>query len=106
MDAGAIIAVSAAVVALTQIFKWGFVPDRFGPITVMVLSVIGVGVWAWSEGDFQRATAFEYFAGFISVALNAAGIYGFTRAAATGATNLVAPPNTGAGSSTTTKENA
>lgn len=104
MDAAAIIAVSAAVVALTQMFKWGFVPDKYGPVTVMVLSGIGVGIWAWSKGSFERAVAFEYFAGFVAVALNAAGIYGFTRAAATGATNMVAPPTSGAGSSPTIKE--
>jgi hypothetical protein len=104
MDAAAIIAVSAAVVALTQIFKWGFVPDRYGPLAVLLLSAIGVGLWAWSKGSFERAVAFEYFAGFVAVALNAAGIYGFTRAAASGATSMTPPPNTGAGSSPTAKE--
>ncbi len=104
MDAGAIIAVSAAVVALTQIFKWGFIKDSHGPIAVMVLSVFGVAVWAWSKGNFERASAFEYFAGFVAVALNAAGIFGFTRAAAEGATNLKAPPESGAGSSPTVKD--
>jgi hypothetical protein len=104
MDAAAIIAVSAAVVALVQLAKWGFLKDSQGPLGVMVLSVVGVGIWAWSKGDFHRATAFDYFAGFIAVALNAAGIYGFTRAAASGATNIIQPPTTGAGSSPTVKE--
>jgi hypothetical protein len=104
MDAAAIIAVSAAVVALTQIFKWGFVPDKYGPLAVLILSAVGVGLWAWSKGTFERAVAFEYFAGFVAVALNAAGIYGFTRAAASTATAMTPPPEGGAGSTRTVKE--
>lgn len=103
MDAAAIIAVSAAVVALTQMFKWGFVPDKYGPIVVLLLSIVGVAIWAWSKGTFERAVAFEYFAGFVAVALNAAGIYGFTRAAASSATSMTPPPG-GAGSAPTVKE--
>lgn len=102
MDAQAVIAVSAAVVALVQLFKWGFIPDRFGPLAVLVLSAIGVGFWAWSQGDFTRATAFGYFAGWITIATSAAGIFGFTRAGAEAVTKTTSPPS-GAGNSPTTR---
>ena len=104
MDGQAIITVSAAVVALTQLAKWGFVPDKYGPASVILLSAIGVAFWAWSTGDFHRANSFMYFAGFIAVATSAAGVYGFTRAAASSLTNFSPPPAGGAGSSPTTKE--
>lgn len=104
MSGQAIISVSAAVVALTQLLKWGFVPDRFGPISVLLLSVLGVLFWGWTTGDLGRASAFGYFAGWISIATSAAGVFGFTRAGAEAVTNATAPPSGGAGGSTTTKE--
>lgn len=81
MDGQAIMSVSAAIVALTQLVKWSGVNDRLGPIFVMGLSLIGVVFWGYAEGSFERARAFEYFAGWIAVATSAAGIFGFTRAA-------------------------
>jgi hypothetical protein len=101
MDAQAIITVSAAVVALTQLFKWGFVPDRYGPVAVILLSVAGVAFWAWSSGDFSRTNAFGYFAGWIAIATSAAGVFGFTRAGAEAITKTSSPP-AGAGNSPTT----
>lgn len=80
MNAEAIVSVSAAVVALVQLAKWGFVPDRFGPLAVLTLSLLGVAFWGWSQGDFTRASAFGYFAGWIAVATSAAGVFGFSRA--------------------------
>jgi hypothetical protein len=101
VDAQAIITVSAAVVALTQLFKWGFIPDRYGPISVVVLSVVGVVFWAWSSGDFTRTNAFGYFAGWIAIATSAAGVFGFTRAGSEAITKTSGPP-AGAGGSATT----
>lgn len=103
MDAEAIITVSAAVVALTQLVKWGFVPDKYGPLSVIVLSLAGVAFWAWGEGSFARPVAFEYFAGWIAVATSAAGVFGFTRAGGEAVTRMTAPPLGGAGSSPTIK---
>jgi hypothetical protein len=37
MDGQAILTVSAAVVALTQIVKWGGIPDKWGPVAVILL---------------------------------------------------------------------
>ena len=104
MDAQAIVTVSATVVALTQLAKWGGVPDKYGVFAVMLLSLIGVGFWGWSQGNFHRETAFLYFAGFVAVATSAAGIFGFTRAASEAITKTSSPPS-GAGSSPTTKMN-
>lgn len=104
MDGQAIVAVSASVVALTQLAKWGGVPDKLGPIIVLLLSAVGVAFWGYSTGTFSRASSFEYFAGWIAVATSAAGIYGFTRASTAAVTRMTAPPADGAGSSRTIKE--
>lgn len=99
MSGQAIIAVSASVVALTQLLKWGFIPAKYGPISVLVLSLVGVIFWGWTTGDFGRASAFGYFAGWIAVATSAAGVYGFTRAGAEAISSAMPPPEGGAGSS-------
>jgi hypothetical protein len=102
MSGQAIITVSAAVVALTQILKWaGIVKDRRGPLAVLVLALFGVVFWGWSSGDFSRASAFGYFAGWIAVASSAAGVFGFTRSGPDAVTATKAPPP-GAGASATT----
>lgn len=106
MSGQAIMAVSASVVALTQLLKWGkIVSDQRGPLMVLILALVGVGFWGWTTGDITRATAFGYFAGWISVATSAAGIYGFTRSGPEAITATSTPP-TGAGASATnpTKE--
>ena len=92
MNAQAILTVSAAVVALTQLAKWGFVPDKWGPVSVILLSILGVGFWGWSTGDFSRASSFGYFAGAIAVMTSAAGVFGFTRAGSEAITKVSGPP--------------
>jgi hypothetical protein len=104
MDGEAIVAVSAAVVTLTQLAKWGGLPDKLGPLAVLFLAAVGVGFWAYSAGTFTRTTSFEYFAGWVAVATAAAGIYGFTRASTSAVTRMTSPPADGAGSSRTIKE--
>lgn len=105
MDGSAIVAVSAAVTALTQLLKWASaVPDKYGAVAVMLLSIIGVAFWAWSEGSFDRAQSFNYFAGWVAVATSAAGIFGFTRAASGAVSSMKPPPEAGAGTSPTLKD--
>ena|SRR5688500_9502745 len=104
MDGEAIVAVSAAVVALVQLLKWAVIPDRYGPVSVLGLALVGVAFWAWAEGSFERTQAFEYFAGWIAVATSAAGVFGFTRAAAESVVRAMPPPGGAAGSSPTTTE--
>ena len=102
MDGQAIISVSAAVVALTQLCKWAGLPDKVGPLLVLALAAVGVAFWAYSQGNFGRAVAFDYFAGWVAVATSAAGVYGFTRAGASTLTQAMPPPHSGAGSERTT----
>ncbi len=105
MDGAAIVAVSTTVTALTQLLKWASaIPDKYGALAVMVLSVIGVAFWAWSEGSFDRAQSFNYFSGWIAVMTSAAGIFGFTRAASGAVSSMTPPPASGAGTSPTIKE--
>lgn len=84
MDGQAILTVSAAVVALTQLVKWSWtdLPERIGALVVIVLAGLGVGVWVYSQGGFDRSATFAIFAGWIAVATSAAGVFGFTRATA------------------------
>lgn len=105
MDAEAVITVSAAVVALVSLVKWAGLPDKLGPVAVLVLALAGVAFWAYSKGTFERTNAFEYFAAWIGVATSAAGVFGFTRATSSAVTAMKAPPASGAGSSPTVKDN-
>jgi hypothetical protein len=104
MDGEAILSVSAAVVALTQLAKWSGLDDKRGPLIVLLLAGIGVAFWGYSVGNYERARAFEYFAGWIAVATSAAGVFGFTRATTAAVTAATAPPNNGAGSNPTIKD--
>jgi hypothetical protein len=104
MGAEAIMTVSAAVVAFVQLVKWAGLPDKVGPIAVLLFSAAGIYLWVWSEvGMFDRHLAFQYFAGGIAVATSAAGIFGFTRAATGAVTSAKAPPGGGAGQNPTEK---
>lgn len=104
MEGEAIITISAAVVALTQLAKWSGIPDKWGPVAVMGLSVIGVVFWAYSRGVLEREVAWDYFAAWIAVATSAAGVFGFTRAGAESVVRAMPPPGGAAGSSYTIKE--
>ncbi len=104
MNGQAIISVSAAVVALTQLIKWAGLPDRTGPLAVLAFSLFGVVFWGWSVGDLSRASAFGYFAGWIAVATSAAGVFGFTRASGDAVSKMTAPPQGGAGQNVTEKK--
>lgn len=106
MDGQAIMSVSAAVVTLTQLFKWiAVVPDKWGPASVLVLAGLGVALWGFSFDDlYERKDAFDYFAGWIAVATSSAGVFGFTRAASGAVTEFRAPPAGGAGQNPTIKE--
>jgi len=104
MGPEAIMSTSAAVVALVQLVKWAGLPDKAGPLVVLLFSLLGVSFWVWSSaGIFERQMAFQYFAGWITVSTSAAGVFGFTRAATGAVTSAKAPPSGGAGQSATEK---
>jgi O-antigen/teichoic acid export membrane protein len=88
----AIITVSAAVVALTQLVKWAGLPPQRAPLVVAGLAALGVALWGVSDGFFSRHDLFSYFAGWVAVATSAAGVFGFTRAAASQVTEVGIPP--------------
>lgn len=96
MSGEAIITVSAATVALTQLVKWAGLPDRWGPLAVVLLAALGVALWVYTQGELSRAAAFDVFAGWVAVATSAAGVFGFSRAAADTLTKMTPPPS-GAG---------
>lgn len=102
MNGQAIITVSAAVVALTQLIKWTGLPNKWGAVAVLLLSLVGTAFWGWSQADFTRATSFGYFAGWIAVSTSAAGVFGFTRAGSDAVIAAKSPPP-GAGQSPTAK---
>jgi hypothetical protein len=78
VNAEAIAAVSVAVTTMTQLVKWAGLPKNLAPLVVFVFSILGTALWAYSVGDFSRTTMFGYFAGALTVAMTAVGIYGFT----------------------------
>lgn len=79
MNSGAIVAVTASVVTLVQLAKWSGIPTRYAPLIVAITSMIGQGLWIWSNGEFERMAAFEYFTGWLAVMTSAAGVFGFVR---------------------------
>ena len=96
------IAISAAVVALVQMIKWAGMPDKYGAIAVLALSLVGVALWGYSQSlMFQGPMIWQYFTGWINVALAAAGIFGFTRAGVESVSRMTPPPGGSAGSSAT-----
>jgi hypothetical protein len=98
-----VVMVSGLVVALTQVAKWSGIPDKRGPIVVLVLS-LGVTIFlAWTQTNFTRKTALDYFAVFVNVLLASAGVFGFTRAAPEAVSSFTPPPSSGAGSNSTVK---
>lgn len=88
MDGEAIVSVSAAVVALTQLAKWARLPDKLAPVVVVVFALIGVAFWGWTQGGVSREVAFGYFAGWVAVMTSAAGVWGFTRASSESLTKV------------------
>ena len=81
MPSETVIAVAGSVTALTQLFKFWGVPDRYGPYVVLSLSLLGVLVWAASQPDpLSRLHLWQYFAAVVNVMVAAAGVYGFARA--------------------------
>jgi hypothetical protein len=89
MSAESIMVVSAAIVTLTQLLKWfKVIGESHGAPTVLLLAVFGVGLWGYShESFYDRTLVWNYFTAWITVATSAAGVFGFTRAAAEAVTS-------------------
>lgn len=81
MDVQAAAAIAVPVVALVQFIKWSGVPSRYGPLLVLALAAVGVGLYRLSVGGpLSAADVWPLFVGWITVAVSAAGVFGFTRA--------------------------
>lgn len=61
---------------------------------VLALSALSILLRAVTLPHLARADAFSYFAGWIPVVTSAAGVSGFTRAAANHLAEVPPPPNT------------
>lgn len=92
MEGEAIVTVSAAVVALTELVRWAGLPPERAPLVVALLAALGVVLWGLGDGVFTRHDLFSYFAGWVAVATSAAGVFGFRRAAVRSVTDT-GPPN-------------
>ena len=79
MTAQDIATISASVIALVQVLKGFGVPKWLAPSMVLFCSICGVGLYAWSMGEFVRTQAFDYFAATILVMVGAAGVFGLVR---------------------------
>lgn len=94
--------ISTSVVALVQLSKWGGLPDRYGPLAVIFYSLLTVALFGYSKGiPFVGLNVWEYFSAVISVMLQAAGIFGFTRASGEAVSRMTPPPGGSAGGSPT-----
>lgn len=102
MDANAIALIGVPVVALTQLAKWANLPDQWGPAAVLVFAALGIAVWVASYGGFHQTDLFNYFVAWITTAVASAGVFGFTRAAASAVTRTTPPSASAAGGSPTT----
>lgn len=81
MDAADVLQIAAVVVPLAEVVKFSRrVPESSGVPVVMLLSALGVALWAVSQDSaFSRSDAFGLFAGWVTVVISAAGVYGFIR---------------------------
>jgi hypothetical protein len=82
MDELAIMRVSGVVLALMYLLRWAGVTPRWAPLLVPLLSALGVGLWAYTNGPIGQPETFSYLAGWVAVATSAATAWGFTAAAA------------------------
>jgi hypothetical protein len=76
MDATAIVTVGTAVSAAVELFKRaGLLPSKYALAVVVAVALLFVALWAWTSGDFSRATAFGYVTGWIAIATTSVGVY-------------------------------
>lgn len=94
MDATAVISVSGAIVMLLQVLKsGGAVTGRWALTVAAVLSILGVVVWAYSVGNYDRPQLWGYFAGWIAVFTSAAGVFGIVNGGAEAVTAMKGAPS-------------
>ncbi len=82
-----IVAIGAAVTAVTQIIKRSLPGDGQGPAIVALLSFVAVVIWILSAPVFppDRTQLWSLFTGWIAVWVAASGIYSGAQLVTTGA---------------------
>jgi hypothetical protein len=94
IGAAEIVAISAAVTTFVQFLKWAGLGGRFAPIACLLTAALAVSLYALSTGvAFSTTQLWTYFTATGAVALSAAGIFGFTKAAGEGIANAAGPPD-------------
>lgn len=86
MNSDAVITISALVVAIAQLIKWG-APDRVlsgmaALLLVAILSAFGVGAWVFSlASPVDKTWTFGILSAWVAVMLTSAGVFGFVNTA-------------------------
>lgn len=75
MGSEAVLAIGGVVGAISRFLVAAGVSGRASAIGSVLVSLVAVGVYAFSAGDFARETAFAYLATFAEVMLVAAGAF-------------------------------
>jgi hypothetical protein len=86
MNADSVIAISALVVALSQLIKWAIPNDRMSGMAalliVAMLSAVGVGAWVFSlSTSVDKTWTFGILSAWVAVMLTSAGVFGFVNTA-------------------------
>lgn len=75
MDGHAILTIGGVVGVLCKFAYKGGLSGRWSTIFVLLSTTLATAVWGYSNNNFVRETAFEYFAGWASILLTAAGTF-------------------------------
>ena len=93
MDATAVIMISGAIVMLIQVLKSTGLTGRWALVSAAGLSILGVGIWGYSVGSYERTQAWGYFAGWIAVFTSAAGAFGIVNGGVEAVTAMKGAPS-------------
>lgn len=75
MDGQAILTIGGVVGVLCKFAYRGGLSGRWSTIFVLVATTLAVALWGYTNQNFVRETVFEYFAGWASILLTAAGTF-------------------------------
>lgn len=93
MDATAVIAVSGAIVMLLQVLKSAGLTGRWALVSSAVMSMVGVVVWGYSQGTYERPETWAFFSGWVAVFTSAAGVFGIVNGGAEAVTAMKGAPS-------------
>lgn len=81
LSATEILTISGAVVLLTELIKFGGIPDKWGLLVAALTSVLGVAAYMASKPDLvlSRLVIWPLFTATVTTLATAAGVFGFVR---------------------------